>query len=165
MLLSSIYRRHFNEDGTIKENCHLDYPGAMEELALRENVIYIDMCELTKQMLMRLGDEKSKELFMNFKANIYENYPNGKEDNTHLRPKGANRVCEILVEQIGNNLRHFDSELDKLKLLAYPKDVVTKEGTLVIGAQSHIVRYYLLEIAACAAASLAIGTLKGEQET
>lgn len=36
-------------------------------------------------------------------------------------------ALEILVEQIGNNLRHFDSELDKLKLLAYPKDVVTKE--------------------------------------
>ena len=54
VLLSSIYRRHFNEDGTIKENCHLDYPGAMEELALRENVIYIDMCELTKQMLIVL---------------------------------------------------------------------------------------------------------------
>lgn len=30
-----------------------------------------------------------------------------------------------LIEQIGNNLREIDAELDKLKLFAYPKDVVT----------------------------------------
>ena len=30
-----------------------------------------------------------------------------------------------LISQIGNNLRQIDKELDKLKLFAYPKDVVT----------------------------------------
>lgn len=102
ILLSSIYRRHFDENGVIKENCHLDYPKAMKELATKENVIYIDMCEETKQLLVRLGDEVSKELFMNFKANMYENYPLGKEDNTHLRYKGALEVCNLLVKQINN---------------------------------------------------------------
>lgn len=32
-----------------------------------------------------------------------------------------------LIEQIGNNLREIDKELEKLKLLAYPKNVVTKK--------------------------------------
>ena len=32
-----------------------------------------------------------------------------------------------LISQIGNNLRQIDKELDKLKLFAYPKDVVTAE--------------------------------------
>ena len=100
VLLSSIYRRHFDENGLIKERCHLDYPEAMRQLALKENVIYIDMCELTKQYLINLGDEASKELFMHFKAGIYENYPEGKEDNTHLRFKGAQEICKILVDQI-----------------------------------------------------------------
>ena len=100
ILLSSIYRRHFDSNGNIIENCHLDYPSSMEALAKQENVIYIDMCELTKQMLIKLGEENSKELFMNFKSNIYENYPDGKEDNTHLRYKGAKEVCKILVDQI-----------------------------------------------------------------
>lgn len=100
VLLSSIYRRHFDEFGKIKENCHLQYPEAMKQLASKENVIYIDMCELTKQMLIELGDEKSKELFMNFKANIYINYPEGKNDNTHLREKGARMICKILVQQL-----------------------------------------------------------------
>ena len=33
----------------------------------------------------------------------------------------------LLVEQIGNNLRDFDTELEKLKLIAYPEKVVTKK--------------------------------------
>lgn len=31
-----------------------------------------------------------------------------------------------LIEQIGNNLRELEKELEKLKLIAYPKDIVTK---------------------------------------
>ena len=107
ILLSSIYRRHFDEFGIIKDNCHLNYPKAMEELAKQENVIYIDMCKLTKEMLINLGEEKSKELFMNFKPNKYKNFPEGKQDNTHLRLKGAKEVCKILVNEI--------SKIDKIK--------------------------------------------------
>ena len=36
-------------------------------------------------------------------------------------------ATNLLIEQIGNNLREFDIELDKLKLMAYPKNTVTKE--------------------------------------
>lgn len=35
-------------------------------------------------------------------------------------------AIELLIEQIGNNLRQFDGELDKLKLIAYPEKIVTK---------------------------------------
>ena len=36
-------------------------------------------------------------------------------------------AIELLIEQIGNNLRQFDGELDKLKLMAHPKNVVTRK--------------------------------------
>ena len=36
-------------------------------------------------------------------------------------------AIELLIEQIGNNLRQFDSELDKLKLMAHPQKTVTKK--------------------------------------
>ena len=36
-------------------------------------------------------------------------------------------AISFLVEQIGNNLREFDAELDKLKLIAYPQKTVTKK--------------------------------------
>lgn len=35
-------------------------------------------------------------------------------------------AIDLLIEQIGNNLRQFDTELDKLKLIAYPKKTVTR---------------------------------------
>ncbi len=36
-------------------------------------------------------------------------------------------AIDLLIEQIGNDLRQFDSELDKLKLIAYPEKVITKK--------------------------------------
>lgn len=99
VLLSSIYRRHFI-NGKIVDNCHLDYPQAMEELSKKENVIYIDMCSLTKDYLQSIGEEASKELFMNFPSSTYPLYPKGKEDNTHLREKGARVVLSLLISSI-----------------------------------------------------------------
>ena len=36
-------------------------------------------------------------------------------------------AIELLIEQIGNNLRQFDGELDKLKLIAHPENIVTRK--------------------------------------
>lgn len=38
-----------------------------------------------------------------------------------------NHALTTLIAQVGNNLRQLDCELDKLALLAYPKDLVTKD--------------------------------------
>ncbi len=103
ILLSPIYRRHFDENGKIKDNVHLNYPEAVRQLAEKEHVIYIDMCELTKGYLSKLGDEASKELFMNFAPGLYPNYPEGKNDNTHFREKGAKMVCDILTQELKKN--------------------------------------------------------------
>jgi hypothetical protein len=37
---------------------------------------------------------------MNFDAGIYDNYPEGSDDNTHLRWKGAQMVAELFLEEI-----------------------------------------------------------------
>ena len=46
-------------------------------------------------------------------------------------------AIELLIECVGNNLRQFDSELDKLKLMVYPEKVVTKDvvNNIVISNQ------------------------------
>ena len=36
-------------------------------------------------------------------------------------------AVELLIEQLGSNLRQFDIELDKLKLIAYPEKIITKK--------------------------------------
>lgn len=48
----------------------------------------------------------------------------------HAKNKGItlkDDAVELLIEQIGNNLREFDTELEKLKLIAYPEKTVTKK--------------------------------------
>lgn len=100
VLLSSIYRRHFDENGKIIEKVHLQYPQACQELASREKVIFIDMCKCTKESLIKIGDERSKSLFMYFDEGIYTNYPNGKKDNTHLRYEGAMWIINLLKEEM-----------------------------------------------------------------
>ncbi len=100
VLISSIYRRQFIEENKLNPNCHGDYPKAMEELAKEKNIVFIDLTSKTKEYLEKVGESNTKCFFMNFDKNIYPNYPEGKEDNTHLREKGARMVCSLLKEEL-----------------------------------------------------------------
>lgn len=100
IILSSIYRRHFDENGNIMDNVHFDYPDACKYLCQKENILYIDMCKLTKEYLSFIGEVKSRELYMYFDKNIYPNYIEGKQDNTHLRLRGAEAFTSILINEL-----------------------------------------------------------------
>lgn len=99
ILITPLSRRIFNEDGSLKDT-HGDYPAAMRQLGLRLNVPVIDLSRLSFELLERTGDEESKKWFMYFPAGCYQNYPNGKADNTHLRYEGAIRFAGILAEEL-----------------------------------------------------------------
>lgn len=100
ILLTSIYRRKFDENGNIKPNVHLGYPQAMIEVGEETDTFVIDMCSLTKDYLQSLGDEASKRLFMNFPAGQYENHPLGLTDDSHLRFDGAYVIAKIFIKEI-----------------------------------------------------------------
>lgn len=99
ILLTSISERYF-ENGVLLESAHYQYTEAMKELAFENNVRCIDMYTITKNMISRLGDENSKRLFMVFDAGVYENYPNGLFDNTHLRYDGAYMVAKCFYDEV-----------------------------------------------------------------
>ena len=60
----------------------------------------VDMTIPTMLGIVEKGEETSKEYFMNFAPGLYENYPEGDEDNTHLRPAGAEWVASIVYEKL-----------------------------------------------------------------
>lgn len=125
LLITPIYRRLFNEDNkTLKENNHLDYPDAMIALAKELNIPVIDMCSITKKMIEDAGFEATKEWYLHVPAGKYPNFPDGKEDNSHLRYEGAYRYCNALANEIkklsdeySEMLLEADSDLEDPALL------------------------------------------------
>lgn len=100
LLITPLYRRKFDENGLLIESSHGDYPEAMKQFGKKHAVPVIDLCELSQKLLMKTGDENSKQWFMNFPSGQYPNYPEGKEDNTHLRYEGAICFAGIIAEEL-----------------------------------------------------------------
>lgn len=101
LLITPLYRRLFNEDKkTLIEGTHLDYPDAMIALAKELDVPVIDLCSLSKKKIEEAGFEESKKWFIHVPAGIYPNFPDGKEDNTHLQYEGAYVFGQIIANEV-----------------------------------------------------------------
>lgn len=96
ILLTSIARRHFDENGVLKHT-HGDYPAAMRDLADCRGVRLLDMEKATEAMLSAMGDEASKAIF-NWQEKGHPNYPDGVQDNTHLSYTGAVRLAQMALD-------------------------------------------------------------------
>lgn len=99
VLITPLCRRQFDEGGTLLDT-HGEYPEAMRQLAKRLDVPLIDLCTLSYNAVSKAGDAASKKWFMNFPAGLYSNYPNGKEDNSHLRPEGAIYFAGMIAKEL-----------------------------------------------------------------
>ena len=98
VFITSLYRRLFESEHKLIDNCHLDYPDAMLQLGETLNVPVIDLCTLSKNVLEKIGDENSKHLFMHVPAGVYANFPEGKTDNSHLQYEGAVLFAGLIAE-------------------------------------------------------------------
>ena len=96
VLATSISRRIF-ENGKLKDT-HLGYPQAMLKFALENNIVCIDLNQMTLDLYNKLGEEETKKFHMIFPAGMYDNYPEGKDDTSHLRYDGAYMVSKLFVE-------------------------------------------------------------------
>ncbi len=99
LLLTPVVRRKFDENGKLLST-HGEYPEAIRETAKKLSLPLIDLTKYTAQAVERAGIEKSLSFYMNFQPGIYENYPDGKEDNSHLRPDGAFMVSSIAAREL-----------------------------------------------------------------
>ena len=97
ILLTPIARRKF-ENGILQET-HGLYADVSCVLAKKMNVPCIDMRTITNAMLTQMGEQASKSLFLHLEAGNV-NYPKGVSDNTHLNTVGAQKVAELVVQEI-----------------------------------------------------------------
>lgn len=117
ILLTPVARRKFT-DGRL-EDTHGAYPAAVCAVAEEMRVPCVDLTTLTTAFVEKLGEEISLMLYMNFPPHLYANYPQGKSDNSHLRPDGAFAVARLCA----NELSHLSADWPDYAVLA--KAVIT----------------------------------------
>ena len=95
LLLTPVTRRKF--EGDVIVNSHGDYPEAIKETAEELNIPCMDLTKATMDYFEKAGEKGSRRFFMNFESGLYENFPEGKSDDSHLRPDGASVVSRLFI--------------------------------------------------------------------
>lgn len=108
ILMTSIVRRNFNENGVLIDT-HKEYPLVVRMVANDLNVPFVDMQLLTEQLEISYGPENSKKLHLHFKEGEEPYYPKGKDDDTHLSKLGADLEAKLAA----NSLKNMKTGLEK----------------------------------------------------
>jgi len=108
ILITPVMRRKFDEQGNFVDQ-HGDYPAVVKEVAKELHVPLIDLHAKSKEVIVSLGVEDSKKMFLNLPAGVWQNFPEGKEDNTHFTPYGADVVASLVAA----GLKELDIDLSK----------------------------------------------------
>ena len=100
VLLTSIVLCTFNDSGQLEDRRLGEYPQIVRELAAEEKVILIDMFQLSFDLLQELGPEEARKLYMFLEPGEDPSRPQGSNDDTHLREKGAKQLAALVAEEI-----------------------------------------------------------------
>ncbi|RNA61525.1 rhamnogalacturonan acetylesterase [Chryseobacterium nematophagum] len=101
ILMTSIVRRNFNENGVLLDT-HKEYPLVVRMVANDLKVPFVDMQLLTEQLEISYGPENSKKLHLHYKKGENPYYPQGKDDDTHLSQLGAEAIAKLAVNSLKN---------------------------------------------------------------
>ncbi len=113
VLITPLERRKFGTDGSLLPSEHTEYVRTMKEVAEEQSVALIDLFTMSRELLQKTGEEESRRWHMFFPAGIYANYPQGMEDNTHLRYDGAVTYAGLIAQglkQLGGIYRDLVQE-------------------------------------------------------
>lgn len=114
VLVTSMHRRNFDSTGKII-NSLSDFPEAMRQTAMEENVAIIDLNDMSKTLYEAWGPHASIKAFVHYPTNSFPNQQTKLEDNTHFSPYGAYQLARCIVQDI---------KLQNLTLAAFIKNNV-----------------------------------------
>ncbi|AZA49260.1 rhamnogalacturonan acetylesterase [Chryseobacterium carnipullorum] len=101
ILITSIVRRNFNENGVLVDT-HKEYPLVVRMVGNDLKVPMVDLQLLTEQMEISYGPESSKKLHLHYKKGEVDYYPEGKDDDTHLSKLGAESIAKRATVSLKN---------------------------------------------------------------
>ena len=99
VLLTSVVMRTF-KDGVLVDDRLKTYPGITREVAKEYNVPLIDVNLKTRDLVLKLGDERSKSLYMWLEPGIDPSKPDGSKDDTHSVRTGAVQIAKFVADDI-----------------------------------------------------------------
>lgn len=99
ILATSIVMRTFDGHSLVDDRL-LGYPAIMRQIADSLDLPLVDTYVQTRDMIIMLGDEPSKKLYMWIEAGIDSLRPDGSKDDTHLQEPGATAVAKIVAKEI-----------------------------------------------------------------
>jgi lysophospholipase L1-like esterase len=99
ILVTSMNRRFFTADGRIRPTLG-DYPEAMRQVALAQNVPLIDLNAMSKTLFEALGPEGTLKVFVHYPANTFPDQPMPLADNTHFNSYGALELTRCIVQSM-----------------------------------------------------------------
>ncbi len=99
MLATPICRRNFNSDGKLQTDL-LEYANATKRVAAQQQVALFDLYQLSCQHLASLGPSASQSFYLQIPAKLYQQFPEGKIDNTHLNVVGASWISQLFVQEL-----------------------------------------------------------------
>lgn len=104
VLITPLERRCFVDEEHLGKGDHSDYVEAIKQTAKKDDVALIDLYGMSRAAMEKAGKSGSRQWYMNFDKGIYDNYPDGKDDNTHLRYEGAVMYAGLVakgLEELG----------------------------------------------------------------
>ena len=135
LIVIDIKNYFFGEDYNFDDKQLEDIKNALENINESIDVVFVTKIPRGEG---RKVDSKRKlyKILSKFNVTEYPSFNSYKiaEIATWIKQQAKNKdlkihdeAISVLIEQIGTNLRQFDCELDKLKLAAYPENVITKQ--------------------------------------
>ncbi len=99
VLVTPMLRRVFNQEGKVI-NTHGDYPEAMRQVAREEEVVLLDLFEMSRVLYEALGEEGSKKFFVHFPAGTFPGQEEALKDDSHHSTYGAWQLAKCVVKGI-----------------------------------------------------------------
>ena len=128
VLFTPVMRKRFDENEKFYD-VHGKYPDLVRQVAKRLNVHLIDLHKSSGNLIIELGKEKSKELFLILKPGVHPNYPNGIDDNTHFSEYGASVIAELVANEIKESDIPLKEHLVERSIHEKADIIVAQDGT------------------------------------
>lgn len=102
VLITPMHRRRFDDNNRVI-NTLGEYPDAMRQLAEEEDVMLIDLNNMSKVLYEAWGPEESKKAFVHYPAGTFPGQTETLEDNTHFNAYGGYQLCKCVLKGLIEN--------------------------------------------------------------